>query len=83
MNPALIRARQIKSLYQRELTALSRNRRVDSVSRSLAAERLWRQTNDQIDQIRARLAREMEGLDDEERALLDPPRRPAYLDSVE
>lgn len=82
MNPALIRARQIKALYQREMTALNRNQRIDPAQRRVRAERLWQQSNEQINRIRVQLSADLEGLDDEERALLEPPRRPAYLNSA-
>ncbi len=83
MHPALIRARQIKALYQRELTALNRNRHLSEEARAEQAERLWRQANDQIERIRLSLGSALGAFSEEEQALFDPPKRPPYLSASE
>lgn len=82
MQPELIRARQIKALYQRELTTLNRNPHLSDEMRQEQAERLWRQANDQIEGLRASLEAARERLNDEQRSMLEPPKRPAYLGPV-
>jgi hypothetical protein len=76
---AIIRARQIKALYQRELTSLNRDRSLDDAIRKRQAEFLWRQTTEQLERLRGAVELDLETLPDEQRALFDPPQRPAYL----
>ncbi len=83
MNPALLRARQIKALYQREITALNRNPHLDADSRRDQAERLWQQANQRMSRLRESVASDFESFSADDRALFDPPRRPAYLEPVE
>lgn len=83
MHPALIRARQIKALYQRELTALNRNPHLDIETRNAHAERLWRQASEQIERVRRSLEADVASFADDQRSLLDPPRRPDYLGKIE
>ncbi len=83
MQPILIRARQIKALYQRELTALNRNSHLKDDERKAHAEALWRQASGQIDRLRAMQGVNLEALTAEERAVFDPPKRPTYLDPID
>ncbi len=83
MHPALIRAHQIKALYQRELTALNRDPHLDNTARIDHAERLWRQANEQIERLRRSVEHDLDSFTDDQRSLFNPPRRPSYLDSVE
>ena len=83
MHPALIRARQIRALYQRELTALNRNRHLDTETRNEYADRLWRQASEQIERLRGVVERDLTTFDDDERSLFAAPKRPTYLDSTE
>ena len=73
----VIRARQIKALYQRELTSLNRDRNLDDATRRQRAESLWLQACAQIERLRVDF--DVDGLTDEQRALFEPPKRPAYL----
>jgi len=73
----VIRARQIKALYQRELTSLNRDRNLDDATRRQRAESLWLQACTQIERLRVDF--DVDGLPDEQRALFEPPKRPAYL----
>jgi hypothetical protein len=83
LHPALIRARQIKALYQRELTALNRNPYLDQQTRTEHAERLWLQASEQIARLRQTVQPEFERFSDDERSLFDAPKRPSYLDLIE
>ncbi len=83
MQSSLIRARQIKALYQRELTALNRNPLLKDDERKAHAEALWRQACGQLDRLRASPGVNVATLTAEERAVFDPPKRPTYLDPVE
>ena len=83
MQHILIRARQIKALYQRELTALNRNPHLDELQRKAHAERLWCQAYDQISQLRQSAEADLATLPSEQRSILEPPKRPDYLDPVE
>jgi hypothetical protein len=74
----LLRARQIRALYRRELTALNRDSSIDEATRIERAESLWRQSTDQLEQLRAAL--DLDTLPDDERALFEPLSRPDYLD---
>jgi hypothetical protein len=72
---ALLRARQIKALYQRELTALHRRPGLAAAVMREEETRLWCQAAAQL----ARLEREAEAaglLGDEDRALLAAPAPP-------
>ncbi len=57
MNPAILRARQIKALYQREITGLNRNPHLDDDARREHAERLWQQANERISRLREGILR--------------------------
>jgi len=83
MNPALLRARQVKALYQREITALNRNPHLDDCERRDHASRLWQQASEQIARLRESVASELNELDAEDRAVFDPPRKPSYLEPPE
>ncbi|MGA7669324.1 MAG: hypothetical protein WBW04_02825 [Nitrolancea sp.] len=83
MNPAILRARQIKALYQREITALNRNPHLGDEERREHAVRLWRQATDQIARLRDSVAAEFDSFDNADQKIFDPPRRPAYLDKIE
>jgi hypothetical protein len=74
----LLRARQLRALYRRELTALNRDAGIDDATRLERAESLWRQSTDQLDRLRAAL--DLATLPDDEHALFDPLPRPDYLD---
>jgi hypothetical protein len=76
---AIIRARQIKALYQRELTSLNRDRSLDDAIRKRQAELLWRQTTERLERLQGAVELDLDALPDEQRALFDPPQRPAYL----
>lgn len=80
MHAALIRAKQVKALYQRELTALNRNPHIGDDERKAHAGALWRQAAEQLDRLRAMPGSSLESMTDEERLIFDPPKRPAYLD---
>ncbi|HEX3724259.1 MAG TPA: hypothetical protein VHV31_15840 [Nitrolancea sp.] len=79
MQQAIIRARQIKALYQRELTSLNRDRSLDDAIRKRQAELLWRQTTERLERLQGAVELDLDALPDEQRALFDPPQRPAYL----
>lgn len=79
--PQLIRARQIRALYRRELTALNRDAGIDDATRVTRAESLWHQATDQLERVRAAL--DLDALPDDERALFDPLSRPDYLDPLD
>ncbi len=83
MHPAIIRARQIRALYQRELTALNRNPHVSTETRNELTERLWQQANEQIGRLRGTVERDLTTFTDDERSLFTAPRRPTHLDSSE
>lgn len=83
MQRHLIRLRQIRALYQRELTSLNRDPNIDDATRRQRAEALWQQATDQIARIRLMAEADLTSLADDERALFDPPKRPAYLDLPE
>jgi len=74
----LIRARQIRALYRRELTALNRDPGIDDATRITRAESLWRQSTAQLERVRSSL--DLAALPEDERALFEPLDRPAYLD---
>jgi hypothetical protein len=76
----LIRARQIRALYQRELTSLNRDRSLDEADRKRYAESLWRQTTEQLERLHRAAELDLGTLPDEQRALFEPPKRPAYLE---
>ena len=80
---AVLRVRQVKALYQRELTALNRDPNLDDDTRRARAERLWRQANDQIARLRQSVEEELAELSVERRAEFDPPKRPPYLSGPE
>lgn len=80
---SLIRIKQVKALYQRELTALNRNPSLDAEARHVQAERLWRQANEQIATLRHAVAKSLETMSDEQRSVFEPPKRPPYLDDPE
>lgn len=73
----LIRARQIRALYRRELTTLNRDPGIDDATRLTRAESLWRQSTAQLERVRAAL--DFAALSEDERALFEPLTRPAYL----
>ena len=79
----LIRARQIRALYQRELTSLNRERNLDEAARKQRAESLWRQAAEQLERLRHAAQVDLNELPAEQRALFDPPKRPVYLDNDE
>ena len=83
MQSQLIRVRQIKALYQRELTALNRNPHFDRETRNEQAERLWRQACQQIERLRPTAELDFDRFTEDQRRLFDPPPRPAFLDNVE
>ena len=74
----LIRARQVRALYRRELTALNRDPGIDDATRVTRAESLWRQATAQIERMSTSL--DLDALPEDERALFAPLTRPAYLD---
>lgn len=74
----LIRVRQIRALYRRELTALNRDSGIDNATRATRAESLWRQSTDQLERVRSAI--DLDALADDERAVFEPLQRPAYLD---
>lgn len=74
----IIRARQIRALYRRELTALNRDPSIDDATRITRAESLWRQATSQLERVRASL--DLDDLPEDERALFELLTRPAYLD---
>lgn len=76
----LIRARQIRALYRREMTTLNRDAGIDDATRMTRAESLWRQSTAQLDRMRASLGPDLNKLPPEERTLFEPLQRPAYLD---
>jgi hypothetical protein len=75
----LLRARQIRALYRRELTALNRDPGVDDTTRVTRAESLWQQATAQLERVRTGL--DIDTLPVDERALFEPLPRPDYLDS--
>ena len=83
MQQQLIRARQVRALYQRELTSLNRDRSLDEAERSAHAESLWRQATAQLERLRSAAGTNLDTLPTEQRALFDPPKRPAYLETEE
>jgi hypothetical protein len=74
----LIRVKQIRALYRRELTALNRDPGIDDATRLTRAESLWRQATAQLERLRTSL--DLDALPEDERALFEPLARPAYLD---
>ena len=77
----LIRARQFRALYRRELTALNRDSGIDEATRITRAESLWRQATAQLERVRAGL--DLDTLPEDDRTLFEPLPRPAYLDPPE
>jgi hypothetical protein len=74
----LIRVKQIRALYRRELTALNRDSGIDNATRTTRAESLWHQATAQLERVRANL--DLDALPEDERALFEPLPRPHYLD---
>lgn len=74
----LIRARQIRALYRRELTALNRDLGIDEAMRVTRAESLWHQATTQLERVRAGL--DLDTLPEDDRVLFEPLPRPAYLE---
>ena len=81
MQQQLIRARQIRALYQRELTSLNRDRSLDDAERKQHAESLWRQATEKLERLRR--TADLDTLSDPQRALFEPPKRPTYLENEE
>jgi hypothetical protein len=79
----LIRARQIRALYQRELTSLNRDRNLGETARKQHADSLWRQAAEQLERLRRTVEIDIDALPAEQRALFDPPKRPVYLEHDE
>ena len=77
----LIRARQIRALYQRELTSLNRDQSLDAAERKQHAESLWRQATENLERLRR--TADLDTLPDAQRALFEPPKRPTYLEIEE
>jgi hypothetical protein len=75
----VIRARQIKALYQREITALHRDPAYDVAARRTHAAHLWRQTTEQLAALQARAEGIAGSLTDDQQALFAAPTRPAEL----
>lgn len=67
-----LRARQIRALYQRELTALHRDPSLSAADMAAHEAALWRQTAEQLASLR-REAEQDGALSDEARALFAPP----------
>jgi hypothetical protein len=79
----IIRARQIRALYQRELTSLNRDRNLDEAARKQRADSLWRQAAEQLERLRRTVEIDLDTLPAEQRGLFDPPKRPVYLEHDE
>jgi len=77
----LIRARQIRALYQRELTSLNRDRNLDDAERKQRAESLWRQATEKLEHLRRTANLDLDTLTVEQRILFEPPKRPTYLEN--
>jgi hypothetical protein len=74
----LIRARQIRALYRRELTTPNRDAGIDDPTRRTRAESLWQQATAQLERVRDTL--DVAALSEDERALFEPLPRPDYLE---
>ena len=79
----LIRARQIRALYQRELTSLNRDQSLDAAERKQHAESLWRQATENLERLRRTAELDLDTLPEAQRALFEPPKRPTYLEIEE
>lgn len=74
-----LRVRQIRALYQRELTALHRDPNLDEETRLRQARQLWQQASDQLSALRSRAETQFGALDEYQRALFAAPTLPAEL----
>jgi hypothetical protein len=70
-----LRARQIRALYQRELTALHRDASVAPDDLPARERALWHEAAERLAELR-RAVEQAGPLDDEERAAFEPPREP-------
>ena len=75
----ILRARQVKALYQRELTALHRNTGLSDDEKAVQARLLWEQVSTQLDGLRRQVEVAAAELPPEQRAALAPPERPPEI----
>ena len=77
---SILRARQVKALYQRELTAVHRDANLSDDEKAMQARLLWEQVTTQLDGLRREVEAATAELSPEQRADLAPPERPPEID---